>query len=510
MSTVQLIASGGSPQEIHFLDKKQSSLLLDNCTNIKHRLIILLMMDAGLRVSETITLMLANFDFKKRLLKVQSLKKRDKHESRIIPLSNRLYDALADYLYKTKIPADSFLFPATDSGHISRFAVNKFLSRYKKQNNIENLHPHALRHTFATQHIANGTPLENIKTLLGHKKYDTTLIYAHIPEEILKNNIEAVERTELTIWDKIRNYISPKKQHLINIKQTHSFPIIGREEERQKIQSFINRDINTIILGGIGSGKTALLDSFQFDKKTLKLDDTDNIKKSLVNILLYLYENEKESIAQLLYGEFDTQKISAKLTRDSIANLCDEIKKLVEPKEYILQIDNVDRITPKAIKTLECLKDTFTILTAAREVAINKSSFLWNFERIELKNLKKSHSLDLINKLSYDLDIEDYNLFRNHIFEQSDGNPRVIFELVDRYRKEPVITNDVVKDITHFGSMKEIDCTLLILLFLASLAVLRYLSREVDNDSYRFLGGMAMILLVLSRYFFGYTKRKFV
>lgn len=498
-------------RELHFLDKKQSKLLVENCTNIRHKLIILLMMDAGLRVSEAITLRLSNFDFKKRLLKVRSLKKRGKHEHRFIPLSDRLYDALAAYLYKNTFEQESYIFPNQDNtDHISRFAVNKFLSRYKDKTNIENLHPHALRHTFATQHIASGTPLENIKTLLGHKKYDTTLIYAHIPTEVLKNNIEKVEKTGRTFWSRILDFISPAKRHLININTAPNMPLIGRSDELEKIRSFANRDINTILIGGIGTGKSALLQSLKFDKKVLKLDDTDNIKKSLVYLLLYLYENDKESIAKLIFGEFDKSAAESKLNRESIANLCDEIKKLVATKEYILLIDNVDRITPKAIKTLEILKDTFTIITSAREVPINKTSFLWNFERIDIRNLPKNHALDLINKLSYDLDIEDFSLFRNHIYEQSDGNPRVIFELVERYRKEPVITAEIVRDITHIGSLREIDCTLLILVALSCVAVLRYLSHEVNNDSYRFIGGFAMILLILSRYFYTFTKRKFI
>lgn len=498
-------------KEIHFLDNKQSKLLIEHCSNIKHKLILLLMMDAGLRVSETISLKLSDFDFKKSILKVKSLKKRGKDMYRTVPLSTRLYDTLAEYLYKNKIEADGYIFPNKEGdSHISRFAVNKFLGRYKEKTNISNLHPHALRHTFATQHIANGTPLENIKTMLGHKKYDTTLIYAHIPEEVLKNNIAKIENTEYTLFQKIQRMLFPKKRKIISVAPSVNMPLVGRNEEVETILNYVNRDINTILLGKIGVGKTVLLENLQFEKKVLKLDDTDNIKKSLIYMLLYLYGNDKESVATLIYGEFDKEKVQTKLNRESIANLCDEIKKLVKPKEYILMIDNVDRITPKAIKTLETLKDTFTILTTAREVPINKSSFLWNFERLEIKNLAKSHSLDLINKLSYDMDVEDYSLYRNHIFEQSDGNPRVIYELVDRYRKEPVITTDVVKDITHFGSLKEVDCTVLILIFLAGMAMLRYLSREVDNDSYRFLGGAAMVLLIVFRYFFSYTKRKFI
>jgi hypothetical protein len=244
------------------------------------------------------------------------------------------------------------------------------------------------------------------------------------------------------------------------------------------------------------------------DKKVLKLDDMDNLKKSLIYLLLYLYENDKVQVYNLLYADFNLNQVEIKLNKASIINLCEEIKKLVEPKEYILIIDSVDRITPRAIKALETLKDTFTILTSAREIPINKGSFLWNFEVIKLEFLNRTSSLDLIRKLSYDLEVEDYELFRNHIYEQAVGNPRVIYEIIDRYRKEPVITNDVVREIRHVGSLKEIDMSLFFIIAISALAVLRYLSREVDNDSFRFIGGAAMVFLLISRYFFKYTKRK--
>jgi site-specific recombinase XerD len=47
-----------------------------------------------------------------------------------------------------------------------------------KKNNITALHPHALRHSFATHHLSAGSSLAEIKTMLGHQNFNTTLIYA--------------------------------------------------------------------------------------------------------------------------------------------------------------------------------------------------------------------------------------------------------------------------------------------------------------------------------------------
>lgn len=500
--------------EIDYLSKQECENLIKTTTNIKHLVMVFIMLDGGLRVSECVSLKLNDFDFRKRTFKVLSLKKRTKKKYRTIPISDRLYDAMAQYVASCKIEGDSWLFPSEKSscGHITRDAVNKFLKRNVEKHNIENIHPHALRHTCATQHLSTGADLVQIKEFLGHESINTTTIYTHIPSEVLRANVQRATAETKGFFERLRDkFIRDKKTTIINIPTAYNLPCIGRKEMLNRVMTNAEKRISTILVGGIGIGKSHILKSIEFgEQKVLKLDDVDSIKKSLVYMLLYLYKNEKEEVMKLLYSDFDLEQIQVKLNRESIASLCDEIKRLVQPKEYVLLIDNVDRITPRSVKALEELKDTFTIITSAREIPINKSSFLWNFDVLEIKELERKYSIELIHRLSHDMEVEDYELYRNHIWEQSNGNPRVIYETIDRYRKEPIISNEVVREIRHMGSLREIDMSLVIIMGLASLAILRYLSHEVDNDSYRFLGGAAMALLIISRYFFRHSKRKFV
>jgi hypothetical protein len=275
-----------------------------------------------------------------------------------------------------------------------------------------------------------------------------------------------------------------------------------------QITELVNKQVNCILIGDIGTGKSHLLQQITAAKKILNFDDFSDIKQTLAQTLLYLYKNEKETVFKLIYGEHDLTKAGAKMNKETVKNLCDELIKITAKNEYILKIDNVDRITPKAIKALEFLKDHFTIITSAREVPINKQAFLWNFEIIRIQPLTREHSLELIHKLSYDLDVEDFELFRNHIYEQSAGNPRVIFELSERYRKENIITSEVIRTVRHTGSLQEIDMSLAVLITLGALAILRYAAGETGNHSLRFIGGCAMVLLIISRYFFRFTTRK--
>ena len=60
------------------------------------------------------------------------------------------------------------------------------------------------------------------------------------------------------------------------------------------------------------------------------------------------------------------------------------------------------------------------------------------------------------------------------------------------------------------ASLKEIDMTFIIFIGFGLMYLLRYMSKEVDNDSFRFIGGVALVLTLLSRQLLGFTKRKFL
>ena len=497
------------------LDKNKSEILLKSVQNLKHKTIILIMMDCGLRVTECVTLKMSNFNFKKKTIVVRTLKKRGEEVTREIPLSNRLLQILAEYVKERKPEKESdYLFPSTYGEHLSRKAVNKFCDRLKKTNpSLRDLHPHALRHTFATTMLANGAELHHVKEMLGHTSYDTTLIYNHTPIELLRKHVDnatAKKENLILAWIKKVLNIQKKAPSFIQFSNNPENFIVGRNDEMMQMVDSLNKNINTILTGPVGVGKSHLLKQINLnERKVLVLDEMTNLKMTFVNMLLYLYDNDKQTIKELLFGDFDKSQILQKLQKDSVYSLISEIIKITEKHEYILLIENVDGITAKAVKCIELLKDHFVIITSARQISISKSTFLWNFNQIEIKPLNRQNSIELIHKLSYDIDVEDYELFRQHIYDQSAGNPRVIFELCDRFRKEVYITQDNIRSVRHIGGLQEIDMSWTVMLLLACVAVLRYTSREVGTESLRFIGGIAMIGLMFFRFFLSKTRRKF-
>ena len=509
-----------SEKQINFLNHNEASLLVSSVTDLKHKCLVLLMLDAGLRVSEAISLQFGNFDFKNKVLNVRSLKKRKATKdfaNRQIPLSQRLFLCLAEYSKEfSKLDSLTYLFPSPDDNraHISRFAVYNYLKRlsYKKVN-IQNLHPHALRHSFATSLVATGTNMNQIADLLGHQHLDTSRIYAHIPKEQLEKSItKAAARNgdKKSFFLKIFGFLFAKRPPIVHIPNQAQKPIVGRSNELALISDHLNKGINTIIFGKYGTGKRLMLESIKTDKKVLTFDDTSGIKKSLIYLLLYLYQNDKEAVAKLLFGDFKLDKLETHLSRQTIPYLCDCIKSAVQPKEYILKIKQFDDVTRSSLKVIDQLKDTFVILTCATEISITKAPFFGNFEKIEIKNLNRLQTFDLIHRLSADLTVENYEVYRDHIWNQTDGNPRAITDMIERYKREPYLVTETIRSVTHSGAIREIDCSYALVILIASLAVMRYMTSELDNPGLRTIGGMAMILLLLTRAFVSRTKRSII
>jgi hypothetical protein len=175
-----------------------------------------------------------------------------------------------------------------------------------------------------------------------------------------------------------------------------------------------------------------------------------------------------------------------------------------------LIIDDISSITPTTKKVIERLKDTFVIVAGAREIKAVNTSFIWNFEKLEVKNLQRREAMQLINQLANNLEVQDREMFWNHIFDQTAGNPRAITEIINRYRKEPFLDTQTIREIRHSGALPEIDMTWIVIVSLGLLTSLRFLSREMDEPALRFVGSMAMILLFLVRPMMASLRKKFV
>ena len=171
-------------------------------TGLRDSAILEVLYGCGLRVSE-----LCSLDFSSLLLDEGLVRVRGKGgKERIVPLLGTARAALEKYLDEgrpylhtrgqdaPKEPAAVFL--NARGGRLTRRAVCKMVETYGKRVGLEGLHPHTLRHSFATHLLEGGADLRILQEMLGHSDISTTQIYthvdrAHIREEYLSTHPRA-------------------------------------------------------------------------------------------------------------------------------------------------------------------------------------------------------------------------------------------------------------------------------------------------------------------------------
>ncbi len=496
-------------RDIPLLSERDQLTLIENVSkNPRHELMVLIMIDCGLRVTELITLKLGNFDFQNRVLKIASLKKRSDHPVyREIPLTPRVVAALSEvYLKLTDKSEEAYLFPSNSrTGHISRISVWKML----KRNSSWTASPHMLRHTFASEVVKNGADIRTAQDLLGHASYKTTEIYLHVAADEKRQAIQRIDKRSRL--QKLRDRYFPKPNvFILNRSAAGSDYFVGRKEVLKEINELFHKKVNLLILGPQGIGKSRILRMLTHDK-LLRLDDFKGVKTTIGNLLLQLYNGDKEKVIQLLTEEAEINKV---ITKNSVPHLINLLIKSTQQNEYTLIIDDITSLTPAGVTALEKLKNHFHIIAAARQVKMSQASFLSNFQKLTIKPLNRIEATQLIVQHSKPLKnrIEDYETYKNHIYDQTEGNPLYITEMIDRFSKEPIISVDHIRDIRHTAAMREIDMSVPVVIMFSSLMVLRYIGGEFEDDSgaFRLFGGVFLLFALFARSIFNYGKRKWV
>jgi integrase/recombinase XerD len=489
---------------------RQLQEALAGTKNLKYRVIILLMLDCGLRVTEVVKLQRKHFNFMQNTVTVTSLKKRSTRlKTRTIPLSARLLEAVSDYWSKVKAPeADAYLFPGAKGSkelYMSRVVVWKRIKKYS--NGV--VHPHMLRHTFATRVVREGNDIRVAQKLLGHNSQLTTEIYLHVEDQELRQAIHSID-TSSWLQRLQRRIFPPKRVHLMPLEKGLTKYHVGRKQEIAKLMELAEKQVNVILLGAQGIGKTHLLDNYK-QGKILRVDDVSYPKKMLAGMLLHLFQDDKEAIAKAMFEMKDIQQV---ITKESAKRLVELLIQITKPKEYTIIFDDLTNITRAQVSYLEKLKNHFHILAAARQVKVEHSSFITNFEKLEIKPLTRPETLELIAKVSlpYLSRIEDYEGFKNHIWDQTGGNPLFALEMLERYEKEAFVSSEQTREIRHTAAQKEIDMMLPFVIGLSALMILRYAGGELGDDSgaYRLIGGVFLVFALFARNIYKMVRRKFI
>jgi len=171
------------------LSREEVVALFDALENPKHRAILTTFYATGLRLQEVIDLEVADVDSGRMVLRVRQGKGKKDRE---VMLSPTLLDVLRAY-WKLYRPSH-WLFPGQPKAGVGGEqrlhprSVQRIFERAKRIVGIEKkVSLHSLRHSFATHLLQDGTNIQVIQLLLGHKSLKTTTIYTHVAESYLKD-----------------------------------------------------------------------------------------------------------------------------------------------------------------------------------------------------------------------------------------------------------------------------------------------------------------------------------
>ena len=160
------------------LTKEEVVKLFDVIENKKHKLMIMLLYSAGLRVSELVNLKVEDFEFSKNHGWVRKGKG---NKDRYFVIANKLNEKLQSFVDGNNLKYNSYLFKGNKKQHISSKTIGKIIKDATKNAKInKNVHSHTLRHSFATHLIEDGYSVSDVQSLLGHSSPETTMIYVHM------------------------------------------------------------------------------------------------------------------------------------------------------------------------------------------------------------------------------------------------------------------------------------------------------------------------------------------
>lgn len=146
--------------------------------SLRNKCFVLLMLDSGLRRGEIPRINIGDITFHTKSMIIRG----KGSKQRLIPIGYQTCEQLLQYRlqFRPKAQSSEPFFLDQNGQRCSDNLVKQIFKRLKDTTGIERLHPHLLRHTFATYYLADGGDLETLRLILGHSNIHTTQMYLHL------------------------------------------------------------------------------------------------------------------------------------------------------------------------------------------------------------------------------------------------------------------------------------------------------------------------------------------
>ncbi|QJA06435.1 tyrosine recombinase XerC [Thermosulfurimonas marina] len=149
---------------------------------LRDRVALELLYGSGLRASEVCALKLTDLHLEARFVRVRGKGRKE----RVVPLSRKAVEALRNYLpvreafLKARKKEESHLLLNRHGEALSPRSLQRLVKAHARALGLSGVHPHALRHSFATHLLESGADLRSIQEMLGHSRLTTTERYTRL------------------------------------------------------------------------------------------------------------------------------------------------------------------------------------------------------------------------------------------------------------------------------------------------------------------------------------------
>lgn len=166
----------------------------DKPMDLRDRALLETLYATGMRVSECTGLTLKDVDFGLKAMLLHGKGGKDRY----VPFGKYCQKALKSYLSRVRLPVmekyhteHDFVFINHYGAPLTAAGVTYILQKIVKRSSLTtSIHPHELRHTFATHLLNRGADLRAVQELLGHSSLSTTQIYTHVTKEHLRRDYQ--------------------------------------------------------------------------------------------------------------------------------------------------------------------------------------------------------------------------------------------------------------------------------------------------------------------------------
>jgi site-specific recombinase XerD len=170
------------------LSRDEVGRLIESAANLRHRTILMTLYSTGMRRSELCHLRPEDIDKERMVVRIRQGKG---GKDREVPLSPKLLEQLRTY-YRSLKRRNGWMFPSLQARRPEEPITQKTVwhacrEATRRAGITKPVHPHTLRHSFATELFENGAELPVIQTLLGHADPRDTMIYLHLATRKLRS-----------------------------------------------------------------------------------------------------------------------------------------------------------------------------------------------------------------------------------------------------------------------------------------------------------------------------------